>query len=107
DGLRWVISKANLDTRFVDAMPVAYLKPLSGNGSRAMMISTMQTYGTDSFAGRLACVFNGSSDTTFYIVALYFGSVGIKKIRYAIPYGLLADLAGIIAAIFVSYLFFG
>ncbi|HWD88403.1 MAG TPA: nucleoside recognition domain-containing protein [Mucilaginibacter sp.] len=107
DGLRWVISKANLDTRFVDAMPVAYLKPLSGNGSRAMMISTMQTYGTDSFAGRLACVFNGSSDTTFYIVALYFGSVGIKKIRYAIPFGLLADLAGIIAAIFVSYLFFG
>jgi len=107
DGLRWVVSRAGLDTRFVDAMPVAYLKPLSGSGSRAMMISTMQTFGTDSFAGRLACVFNGSSDTTFYIVALYFGSVGIKKIRYAIPYGLLADLAGIIAAIFVSYLFFG
>jgi spore maturation protein SpmA len=107
DGLRWLVSKAGLDTRFVDAMPVAYLKPLSGSGSRAMMISTMQTYGADSFAGRLACVFNGSSDTTFYIVALYFGSVGIKKIRYAVPYGLLADLAGIIAAIFVSYLFFG
>jgi spore maturation protein SpmA len=107
DGLRWVVSKAGFDTRFVDAMPVAYLKPLSGSGSRAMMISTMQTYGTDSFAGRLGCVFNGSADTTFYIVALYFGSVGIKKIRYAIPYGLLADLAGIIAAILVSYLFFG
>ncbi len=107
DGLRWAVSKAGLDTRFVDAMPVAYLKPLSGSGSRAMMINTMQTYGTDSFAGRLGCVFNGSADTTFYIVALYFGSVGIKKIRYAIPYGLLADLAGIIAAIFVTYLFFG
>jgi spore maturation protein SpmA len=107
DGLRWVVNKAGLDTRFVDAMPVAYLKPLSGSGSRAMMISTMQTYGTDSFAGRLGCVFNGSADTTFYIVALYFGSVGIKRIRYAIPYGLLADLAGIIAAIFVTYLFFG
>jgi len=107
EGLRWVVGKAGLDTRFVDAMPVAYLKPLSGSGSRAMMISTMQTFGTDSFAGRLACVFNGSSDTTFYIVALYFGSVGIKKIRYAIPYGLLADFAGIVAAIFVSYLFFG
>lgn len=107
DGLRWAVNKAGLDTRFVDAMPVAYLKPLSGSGSRAMMISTMQTYGTDSFAGRLGCVFNGSADTTFYIVALYFGSVGIKKIRYAIPYGLLADLAGIIAAIFVTYLFFG
>jgi spore maturation protein SpmA len=107
EGLRWVVSSAGLDTRFVDAMPVAYLKPLSGSGSRAMMISTMQSYGTDSFAGRLACVFNGSSDTTFYIVALYFGSVGIKRIRYAIPYGLLADLAGIIAAILVSYLFFG
>lgn len=107
EGLRWIVSKAGFDTRFVDAMPVAYLKPLSGSGSRAMMISTMQTYGTDSFAGRLACVFNGSADTTFYIVALYFGSVGIKRIRYAIPYGLLADLAGIIAAILVSYLFFG
>jgi spore maturation protein SpmB len=107
NGLRWVVVKAGLDTRFVDAMPVAYLKPLSGSGSRAMMITVMQTFKPDSFAGRLGCVFNGSADTTFFIVALYFGSVGIKKIRYAIPYGLLADLAGIIAAIFVSYLFFG
>jgi spore maturation protein SpmA len=107
DGLRWVISSLGLDTRFVDAMPVAYMKPLSGSGSRAMMISTMQTFGPDSFTGRLGCVFNGSADTTFYIVALYFGSVGIKKFRYAIPAGLIADLAGIIAAIFVSYLFFG
>src|ERR1700761_732305 len=107
EGLRWVVSHLNLDTRFVDAMPVAYMKPLSGSGSRAMMINTMQTFGPDSFAGRLGCVFNGSADTTFYIVALYFGSVGIKRSRYAIPAGLIADLAGIIAAIFVTYLFFG
>ncbi len=107
DGLRWVVSKAGLDTRFVDAMPVAYMKPLSGSGSRGMMITTMQSYGVDSFAGRLGCIFNGSADTTFYIVALYFGSVGIKRSRYAIPFGLIADAAGIIAAIFVGYLFFG
>jgi spore maturation protein SpmB len=107
DGLRWVVSSLNGDTHFVDAMPVAYMKPLSGSGSKAMMISTMQTFGPDSFTGRLGCVFNGSADTTFYIVALYFGSVGIKKSRYAIPFGLIADLAGVIAAIFVAYLFFG
>jgi len=107
DALRWVCVHFNLDTRFVDAMPVAYMKPLSGSGSKAMMINTMQTFGTDSFAGRLGCIFNGSSDTTFYIVALYYGSVGIKKSRYAIPAGLFADFAGIIAAIFVAYLFFG
>jgi len=107
DGLRWVVSRCNLDTRFVDAMPVAYMKPLSGSGSKAMMISTMQAFGPDSFAGRLGCIFNGSADTTFYIVALYFGSVGIKKSRYAIPAGLIADIAGVIAAIFVAYLFFG
>src|SRR6185503_15722126 len=107
DGLRWLCVQLNLDTRFVDAMPVAYLKPLSGSGSKGMMINVMQTFGPDKFAGRLAYVFNGSSDTTFYIVALYFGSVGIKKSRYAISAGLFADLAGIIAAIFISYLFFG
>jgi spore maturation protein SpmA len=107
EGLRWVCTRANLDTRFVDAMPVAYLKPLSGSGSKAMMINTMQTFGVDSFAGRLGSIFNGSADTTFYIVALYFGTVGIKKSRYAIPAGLIADLAGVIAAIFVAYLFFG
>lgn len=107
DGLTWVVSRLRLDTRFVDAMPVAYMKPLSGSGSRAMMITTMQSFGPDSFAGRLGCVFNGSADTTFYIVALYFGSVGIKRSRYAIPFGLIADLAGIMAAIFVTYLFFG
>ncbi|MBB6109533.1 Spore maturation protein SpmA [Mucilaginibacter lappiensis] len=107
DGLRWVCTQFNLNTRFVDAMPVAYMKPLSGSGSKAMMINTMQTFGVDSFAGRLGCVFNGSADTTFYIVALYFGSVGIKRSRYAIPAGLIADFAGIIAAILVAYLFFG
>jgi spore maturation protein SpmA len=107
DGLRWVVSNLHLDTRFVDAMPVAYMKPLSGSGSKAMMINTMQTFGPDSFAGRLGCIFNGSADTTFYIVALYFGSVGIKRSRYAIPFGLIADLAGVIAAVFVAYLFFG
>jgi spore maturation protein SpmA len=106
-GLKYVVTGLNLDTRFVDAMPVAYMKPLSGSGSKAMMISTMQTFGPDSFAGRLASVFNGSADTTFYIVALYFGSVGIKKSRYAIPAGLIADFAGVITAIFISYLFFG
>ena len=106
DGVRWAVSRCHLDTRFVDAMPVAYMKPLSGSGSKAMMINTMQTFGPDSFAGRLGCIFNGSADTTFYIVALYFGSVGIKKSRYAIPAGLIADIAGVIAAIFVAYLFF-
>ncbi|HTD98825.1 MAG TPA: nucleoside recognition domain-containing protein [Mucilaginibacter sp.] len=107
DGLRWAVTSMHLDTRFVDAMPVAYMKPLSGSGSKAMMINTMQTFGPDSFAGRLGSIFNGSADTTFYIVALYFGSVGIKKSRYAIPAGLIADLAGVIAAILVAYLFFG
>jgi len=107
DGVKWVFTQFHTDTRFVDAMPVAYMKPLSGSGSKAMMIDTMITFGPDSFVGRLGCVFNGSADTTFYIVALYFGSVGIKKSRYAIPAGLIADLAGVIAAIFVSYLFFG
>jgi spore maturation protein SpmB len=106
-GLRWVVSSLNGDTRFVDAMPVAYMKPLSGSGSKAMMINTMQTFGPDSFVGRLGCIFNGSADTTFYIVALYFGSVGIKRSRYAIPAGLIADLAGVVAAILVAYLFFG
>ncbi|MDF2431847.1 MAG: hypothetical protein JWP44_1478 [Mucilaginibacter sp.] len=107
DGVRWICVHLNLDTRFVDAMPVAYMKPLSGSGSKAMMINVMTTYKPDSFAGRLGCIFNGSADTTFYIVALYFGSVGIKRSRYAIPFGLFADLAGIITAIFVAYLFFG
>jgi spore maturation protein SpmB len=83
------------------------MKPLSGSGSKAMMIDAMQTYGVDSFVGRLACIFQGSADTTFYIVALYFGSVGIRKTRYAISCGLIADFAGIVAAIGVAYMFFG
>jgi spore maturation protein SpmA/spore maturation protein SpmB len=107
DGLKWVVGHFPIDTRFADAMPVAYMKPLSGSGSKAMMIDTMKSFGPDSFAGRLGCIFNGSADATFYIAALYFGSVGIKKYRYAIQAGLIADLAGVIAAILVAYLFFG
>lgn len=95
-----------LNTDFVDALPTAFMKPLSGSGARGMMVDTMKQYGADSFAGRLSCVFQGAADTTFYIVAVYFGSVGIKKTRYAITAGLLADLAGVIAAIFVAYMFF-
>lgn len=94
-------------TDFTAALPTALMKPLSGSGARAMMIDAMQTHGADSFVGRLSCVFQGATDTTFYIIALYFGSVGVKRTRYAVTYGLLADLAGVIAAIFVAYLFFG
>ncbi|QJD97888.1 spore maturation protein [Mucilaginibacter robiniae] len=107
DGFKWLFSFLQVDTRFTDALPVALMKPLSGSGARAMMLDTMKTFKPDSFIGRMACVFNGSADTTFYIVALYFGSVGIKKTRYAVPAGLIADLAGVIAAILVTYLFFG
>ncbi len=107
EGFKWGFSFLNIDTRFTDSLPVALMKPLSGSGSRAMMLDSMKTFGPDSFVGRLSCVFQGSADTTFYIVALYFGSVGIKKTRYAISAGLLADLFGVVAAIFVSYLFFG
>jgi spore maturation protein SpmA len=103
----WVFSNLGLNTDFTGAIPTALMKPLSGSGSRAMMIDAMQTYGVDSFVGRLACIFQGAADTTFYIIALYFGSVGIRKTRYAISAGLLADLGGVIAAIFVAYLFFG
>ena len=106
-GLEWLIRLAGIDTAFTPALPTALMKPLSGSGSRALMIDTMKTYGVDSFVGRLACIFQGSADTTFYIVALYFGSVGIRKTRYAISCGLIADLAGIVAAIAVAYVFFG
>ncbi len=102
----WVFSQLGLNTDFTPALPTALMKPLSGSGSRAMMVDAMKTYGVDSFVGRLACIFQGSADTTFYIVALYFGSVGIRKPRYAISMGLLADFAGVVAAIFVAYLFF-
>ncbi len=106
NGLNWVFVHMGLNTDFTPALPTALMKPLSGSGSKAMMIDAMKTYGVDSFVGRLACIFQGSADTTFYIVALYFGSVGIRKTRYAISYGLIADFAGIVAAIFVAYLFF-
>ncbi|TWI61832.1 spore maturation protein SpmA [Pseudoduganella lurida] len=106
-GFEWLFSALGFNTDFVPALPTALMKPLSGSGSKAMMIDTMKTYGPDSFVGRLACIFQGSADTTFYIVALYFGSVGIRKTRYAISCGLIADLAGVIAAICVAYVFFG
>lgn len=95
------------NTDFVAALPTAIMKPLSGSGARGMMVDTMTTYGADSFAGRLACVFQGSTDTTFYILAVYFGSVGIRNTRHAVTCGLMADIAGIIAAIAIAYMFFG
>jgi len=105
-GFHWLFSALGVNTDFVAALPTAMMKPLSGSAAKAMMIDTMQTHGADSFVGRLACVFNGSADTTFYIVALYFGSVGIRKTRYAISCGLIADFAGVLAAIAISYVFF-
>lgn len=106
DGIAWVVGSLGLDTDFVAALPTALMKPLSGSGARGLMVDTMTTYGADSFVGRLSCVFQGSTDTTFYILAVYFGSVAIRKTRHAVACGLLADLGGIIAAIFISYLFF-
>ena len=106
-GMVKLFSSFGFDTNFVTALPTALMKPLSGSGARAMMIDTMNTYGADSFAGRLAGIFQGSSDTTFYVVAVYFGSIGIKNTRYAIPSMLLADLVGILTAIGIAYLFFG
>lgn len=106
DALRYLISLTGLNTEFSDALPVALMRPLSGSGSRALMIEAMTTHGPDSFVGRLSCIFQGSADTTFYIVALYFGSVGVKNTRYAIVAGLLADLIGVVTAVFLAYLFF-
>lgn len=106
DGLAWLFGTIGMNTSFVDSLPTAFMKPLSGSGARAMMVEAMKTYGPDSFTGHLSCLFQGSTDTTFYIVALYFGSVGIKKTRYAVLAGLIADLAGVIAAILLAYLFF-
>jgi spore maturation protein SpmA len=105
--IRAGVGQLALDTRWVDALPTALIKPLSGSGARGLMVETMKTLGADSFAGRLACVIQGSTETTFYVLAVYFGSVGIKKTRHALGCGLAADLAGVIAAIFVCYLFFG
>ncbi len=106
-GMKSVFGALGADTRFVDGLPTALIKPLSGGGARGMMIDTMNTHGADSFAGRLASVLQGSSDTTFYVVAVYFGAVGIKNTRYAIGTMLIADLVGIITSILLCYLFFG
>lgn len=107
NGVATVIGWCGIDSEFVAALPTAIMKPLSGSGARGLMVDAMTTYGADSFVGRMACIFQGSTDTTFYILAIYFGSVGISKTRHAVPCGLLADLAGIISAIFICYLFFG
>lgn len=106
DFLRSLLSSFAIDNRFVDALPTAFMKPLSGSGARAMMIETMQIHGADSFAGRLASIVQGSTETTFYVLAVYFGAVGIKKARHAVACGLFADLIGIIVAILIGYLFF-
>ncbi|MFT6828030.1 MAG: spore maturation protein SpmA [Roseivirga sp.] len=106
EGLRMVFGLTGMNTDFVDALPTAIMKPLSGGGARGMMVESMQTFGPDSFVGRMASIFQGSTETTFYVLAVYFGSVNIKNSRYAVTAGLIADLAGIIAAIFIGYLFF-
>lgn len=106
DGIKWTVAALGGNTDFVGALPTALMKPLSGSGARGMMVDAMTTYGADSFVGRLSCIFQGSTDTTFYILAVYFGSVGIRYTRHAVACGLLADLAGVIAAIAICYLFF-
>jgi spore maturation protein SpmA len=107
DAVRWAATGMGLDTRWVDGLPTALVRPLSGSGARGMMIETMKTHGADSFAGRLVSVIQGSTETTFYVLAVYFGSVGIRKTRHAVGCGLAADLAGILGAIAVTYFFFG
>ena len=106
NGVSWCFGHAGLPDDWVGALPTALMKPLSGSGARGMMVDAMQTYGADSFVGRLSCIFQGSTDTTFYILAVYFGSVGIRHTRHAVSCGLLADLAGIVSAILIAYLFF-
>ena len=106
NGVSWCFSHAGLPDDWVGALPTALMKPLSGSGARGMMVDAMQTYGADSFVGRLSCIFQGSTDTTFYILAVYFGSVGIRHTRHAVSCGLLADLAGVVSAILIAYLFF-
>ena len=105
-GVKWTVEAVGGNTDFVGALPTALMKPLSGSGARGMMVDAMTTYGADSFVGRLSCIFQGSTDTTFYVLAVYFGSVGVRYTRHAVACGLLADLAGIIAAIAICYLFF-
>ncbi|MGV8096340.1 MAG: nucleoside recognition domain-containing protein [Mangrovibacterium sp.] len=106
NGIAWCLTLLGINTDFVEALPTAFMKPLSGSGARGMMIDAMKTYGADSFVGRVACIVQGSTDTTFYILAVYFGSVGIKQTKYALTCGLIADLFGFIAAILLGYLFF-
>ena len=106
NGIRYLVSLTGINTDFVDALPTALMKPLSGSGARGMMVDTMKTHGADSFVGRLSCIIQGSADTTFFILAVYFGSVNIKNTRYALACGLFADFAGIVAAILLGYLFF-
>ena len=107
DGIKGLVAACGGNTAFVEALPTALMKPLSGSGARGMMVDTMTTYGADSFVGRLSCLFQGSTDTTFYILAVYFGSINIKYTRHAVTCGLLADLCGVIAAITLAYMFFG
>jgi spore maturation protein SpmB len=107
EGLRSLVLSFNMNDRFIDALPTVLMKPFSGSGARAMMIDTMQVHGADSFAGRLSSIVQGSTETTFHVLAVYFGSVGIKKIRHAAACGLTADAAGIFAAIAIAYWFFG
>ncbi|MDR0428982.1 MAG: spore maturation protein [Tannerellaceae bacterium] len=106
EGIRFAVASVGLDTQFVEALPTMLMKPLSGSGARGMMIDAMNTYGADSFVGRLACIVQGSTDTTFYVVALYYGTISIRNTRYTIQVSLLADLVGAIASIFIAYLFF-
>ena len=106
-GIRWSVLQLGWDTRFVDALPTALVKPFSGSAARAMLLETMQSQGVDSFAARLAATVQGSTETTFYVLAVYFGSVGIQRARHAVGCALLADLAGVLASIGVCYWFFG
>jgi spore maturation protein SpmA/spore maturation protein SpmB len=107
NGMKSLFAAIGTDTRFVDGLPTALIKPMSGSGARGMMLDTMKTYGADSFAGRLSCILQGSSDTTFYVIAVYFGAISVKNTRYAVTAMLLADLVGIITSIILAYLFFG
>lgn len=106
NGISWCVAQFGLNTDFVGALPTAFMKPLSGSGARGLMLEAMKTYGPDSFVGRLSCIFQGSTDTTFYILAVYFGSINVKYTRHAVACGLLADLAGVLAAIGIAYMFF-
>ncbi len=107
EGISWCVKQTGVDSQWVGALPTALMKPLSGSGARGMMVDAMTTYGADSFIGRLSCIFQGSTDTTFYILAVYFGSVSIRKTRHAVTAGLLTDLIGLVAAVLVAYFFFG